>query len=165
MKNKIILFAVIVLLLMPFVNAHAIKRGPVEKSTELYIVDFFTDPIFPVTGKEIHLDINIKDKNNNPISNLNVGFELHKEEQIINLNAKESELGRYDASYRFSEAGNYEVHLSVNGEELPLEFDLNVDGFGLKGFIQVSVLLLFALILIFLAYKDCKKNYLKKNRL
>ncbi|MCH8003974.1 MAG: FixH family protein [Nanoarchaeota archaeon] len=159
MKNRIILFTIIILLLIPFVNGHALERGPEEKSTELYIVDFITEPIFPVTGKEVHLEINVKDKNNNPLNiYLDVDLELHKGKQTINLNAKESGFGHYDMSYKFSEAGEYEVHLSVNGEELPLEFDLIVDSFGFKGLMQVSVLLIFALILIFLAYKDCKKK-------
>lgn len=157
MRNKIILFAIIVILLIPLVNAHALKRGPEEKSTELYIVDFITKPIFPVTGKEVHLEINVKDKNNDPLNNLDIELELHKGTQIINLNTKGG-FGHYDISYKFSDAGEYEIHLSINGKELPIEFDLIVDGFGFKGIAQVSVLLIFALILIFLAYKDCKKK-------
>lgn len=147
-----------VILLMPFVSSHALKRWPEEKSTELYIVDFSTDPIFPVTNKEIHLDINVRDKNNNHLNNLKVDLELHKGKQTINLNTKISGFGHYDISYKFSEAGEYKIHLSINGEELPIEFDLKVDSFGYKGTLQVSVLLFFALILIFLAYKDCRKN-------
>lgn len=158
MKNRILMTMLVILLLMPFVNGHALKRGPEEKSTELYIVDFFTEPIFPVIGREIHLDINVKDKNNNSLNNLDVNVELHKGKQTINLNVKEFGFGHYDVSYKFSEAGDYEVHLSVNGEELPLEFGLKVDSFGSKDIAQVTVLLIFALILIFLAYKDCKKK-------
>ena len=158
MRNRIILSIIVIVLLVPLVSGHAIKKGPEEKSTELYIVDFFTDTIFPVTGREIHLEINVKDKNNNLLNNLDVGLELHKGKQTTNLNVKESGFGHYDASYKFSEAGEYEAHLSINGKELPIEFGLNVDSFGSKGIIRVSILLIFALILIFLAYKDCKKK-------
>lgn len=157
---KITLVLIGILLLMPLVSAHAIEKGPIIKSTDNYIIEFSTNPQFPVTIKNTHLDFIIKDKNEDPLSGLNIKIESLKQEKTITSDLhEESEvhsIGHYSTEYNFIDAGNYEIHIVINDKELEIEFDLEIDSFGLSGLLRTGVIVILFLVLIGLIYKDCK---------
>lgn len=153
-----IFFIIIGVLLLPLVNAHAIDKGPVSKSTDDYIIEFSTAPKFPVTNKYIHLEFIIKDKNENLVSDRDVKMELHKEKTTITLNLEEEEKGHYSIEYKFSEAGEYEIHPIIDNKELETEFNLEVDSFGLSGLLRSGAIIILLLIFIILMIRDCKNK-------
>ena len=146
--KPIIAVIVCFVLLIPFVTAHAIEKGPISKSTEEYTIQFSAEPKFPVTGRETHLDFIIHDKSENLASNLDVNIELHKEEATITLNVQEEERGHYGVAYEFQKAGKYEIHIIVDDNELEAEFNFDVDNFGLSGILRSLVILFLLEILI-----------------
>ena len=156
--RKIIIGLIGILLFIPLVSAHAIDKGPISKSTGGHVIDFSIIPKFPVTGKQVHLDFIIKDQNENLISGNNMEMELHKEEQIIILDLAEEEQGHYNAEYRFTEAGNYEIHLIIDSVELDAEFELIVGSFGVSGWLRSGTIILLLLVLIGFMIKDCRRN-------
>ena len=156
--KTVILLLIGLLLFIPLVSAHAIDKGPISKSTEEYVIEFSTIPKFPVTGKQVHLDFVIKDQNENFITESNVKIELHKEEKIITLDLAEEKHGHYSVGYEYGEAGEYEIHPIINGDELETGFELTVDGFGLSGLLRAGTIILLLLILIGFMIKDCRRN-------
>lgn len=155
--KRVIIVLLSILLLIPLITAHAIEKGPVLKSTENYQIQFSTEPKFPVTGKVIHLDFILKNKEGALLSGLVVKTEVHKEETAITLDLTEEEKGRYSAEYSFNEAGNYEVHIIISDKELETEFDLEIDSFGLSGLFRSTIIIILLLILIWLMNKDCRR--------
>lgn len=143
------------------VKAHGIEKGPIIKSTEQYQIAFSTQPKYPVVGLETYLELEIKDKLNNSISDVDVNLEIHKAEKnitLITLSTNESVSGHYSAIYVFREKGDYEIHIEINGEEIETEFELRIDDFGLSGLLRSTIILVLIIILIVFAYRDCKKN-------
>lgn len=156
---KIIIITLIsIIILIPTVNAHAIDKEPVIKSTGNYNIQFLIYPKFPVTGKDTHLDFVIKDKSGNLISNLNIEIELDNPEKAIAFELKEKEKGHYSKELNFNDAGNYEVHISINEGESEAEFNLEIDDFGLSGLLRAGIIIILLVILIRLMVKDCRRK-------
>ena len=164
MLNKLIIIMIGILLLTSLVSAHAIEKGPQNASVEGYNLEFSIEPKFPLTGKDTHLDFIIKDDDENLLQGLNVKIELHGEE-TIDLNLNEEQRGHYSVERKFKRAGDYEIHIIIEDKELEAEFDLEIDSFGRSGLLRSGTIVILMLILIILAYRDCKwrKNGKRKN--
>ncbi len=146
------------LLLVPFAAAHAIEKGPVRKSTKQHIIEFSSEPEFPVTGRETRLDFVIKNKRDVPVPNVDVVIELRGNEERIRLPLKEKEGGHYSAEYKFKKAGSYEIRLFIGNNEVETRFALEIDSFGVSGALRALVIVLFIEILAIAVISDCKKK-------
>lgn len=166
MKLKSVLLltlAFFVFLLLPVMSfAHGIERKPETADLANYSIAFQTEPQYLVTRKTTHFDMVVKDSQTNEIvSNLNLSLELHQQdsEEFVTLpKGLEEEPGHYGFSYVFPEKGIWEVHLDINGQKLEKEFIIEVDNFGLSGLLRSGLILILALLLILVAYWDCRKN-------
>ncbi len=85
-------------------------------------------------------------------------IELYKEEKTIILDLEEEEKGHYSIEREFSEAGQYKIHPFIDNRELETEFGLEVEGFGISGFLRTAVIFILLLILILFIYKDCRRE-------
>jgi len=143
------------------VFAHGIERKPETTVEGNYIVAFRIEPQFPVTRKTTHLDIIVEDSQaNKKLSNLQIALELHTQDSskvIILEKGTEEEAGHYGFSYTFLEKGLWEIHVSINGQELEKEFTVDVDNFGLSGLLRSGIIVFLALILIVAARRDCAR--------
>ncbi len=153
-NNLIIIFIEIIFFIF-LASAHTIEKDPQIFNSEKYNIQFLSEPKFPITKKITRLDFIILDKNNNSLKNLNVKIELHKG-KIINLNLSE-EKGYYSVKYNFKKSGNYQIHLVINNKEVNTKFNLEIDNFGLSGFIRSGIVFILILILLGLMYRDCKR--------
>ena len=147
-------------LLVPIVNSHSFEEDPVTQSTEDYDIEFSTTPKFPVTGRKTHMDFIIKSKEGIVVSDLKVGIEVHQGQKMFTLNLDEEQPGHYNTEFYFREPGEGNIHLIIEGEELGLEFNIEVDTFGRSGFIRSSTIIILLLILVILMLRSCRR---KKN--
>ena len=162
--KRIIIVMIGIILLAQLVSAHAIEKGPISQSTDGYNIQFLTEPKFPVTGKDIHLDFIIQLKDGILRPGLNPQIEIHKGETTATLDLREEQLGHYSAEYKFKEPGDYKINLIIDGEGLRAEFDLEVDTFGLSGLLRSGTIIILLSLLIGLMYKDCKGKIFKSRR-
>jgi len=159
--KKILLFLISLLLLSGIVTAHSIQEGPISKGTEEYTVQFVTMPLYPVTGKQTHLDFIIIDHKGEFLSELPIQIELHTKDAAFTLQAQEEQKGHYNVEYNFDKADDYDIHIIMNNQELEVSFDLEVDTFGLSGLLRSVTIIILLLMLLVLVYKDCT-DYKKK---
>jgi len=145
------------LLVIPLVTAHSIETKFVIRSDGQYNIKFSTDPEFPVVNKETHLDFEIWDNKGEFISISDIEIILVKDDERQILALIESH-EHYEIKHVFEEQGVYKIIPSINGQELDLEFSIEIDSFGLSGILRSGLIILLLLVLIIFMYKDCKKS-------
>ena len=148
------------LLVIPLVAAHSIETKFIIRSDGQYNIKFSTDPEFPIVNKETHLDFEIWDNQGESISIPDIEIILVKDDERQTLALTESH-EHYEIKHVFEEPGVYKIIPSINGQELDLEFGVEVDSFGWSGMLRSGLIIFLLLVLIILMYKDCK---LKKAR-
>jgi len=155
--KRIITAAVFILLLAPFIIAHSLESKFIIKTDGQYNIKFSTDPEFPLVNKKTHLDLEIWDNNGDVL-------DLASIEVIIRSQVTDVPLahGHYELEHVFKSPGVYSIVPSIKGEQLNIEFDVEIDSFGTSGLIRAGIIILLYLVLIGLAYEDCKKNGGKK---
>lgn len=158
--KKIIIILLCMLLVIPLAAAHSIETKFVIRSDGQYNIKFSTDPEFPIINKETHLDFEIWDNQGEPIAIPDIEITLAKDDERQTLALTESH-DHYELKHVFEEPGVYKIIPSINGQELDLEFSVEVDSFGLSGILRGGVIILLLLVLIIFMYKDYK---LKKTR-
>ena len=144
------------LLVIPLVAAHSIETKFVIRSDGQYNIKFSTDPEFPVVNKETHLDFEIWDNKGGFISISDIEIILVKDDERQSLALTESH-EHYEIKHIFEEPGVYKIIPSINGQELDLEFSIEIDSFGLSGMLRGGLIIFLLLVLIIFMYKDCKK--------
>lgn len=154
--KKIIIILLCMLLVIPLVAAHSIETKFVIRSDGQYNIKFSTDPEFPVVNKEIHLDFEIWDNKGEFISISDIEIILVKDDERQSLALTESH-EHYEIKHIFEEPGVYKIIPSINGQELDLEFSIEIDSFGLSGMLRGGLIIFLLLVLIIFMYKDCKK--------
>jgi len=148
------------LLVIPLVAAHSIETKFVIRSDGQYNIKFSIDPKFPLVNKETRLDFEIWDNKGEFVSISDMEIILVKDDERQTLALTESQ-EHYEIKHVFEEPGVYKIIPSINGQELDLEFSVEVDSFGWSGMLRSSVIILLLFVLIILMYKDYK---LKKAR-
>lgn len=146
------------LLLAQSAVAHGIEKGPESKSSGDYVINFSTEPKFPVTGKITHLDLTVKDRDGGLLSDLDMSIELHRLGKSMILDLREEEKGHYSVRYNFNEPGSYGIHPVIDDRELGIEFGLTVDSFGLSGLLRSGVVIALLLVFAGLMYRDCRRR-------
>lgn len=154
--KKIIIILLCVLLVIPLVTAHSIETKFVIRSDGQYNIKFSTDPEFPIVNKETHLDFEIWDNQGEFISISDIKIILVKDDERQTLALIESH-EHYEIKHIFEEPGVYKIIPSINGQELDLEFSIEIDSFGRSGMLRGGLIILLLLVLIIFMYKDCKK--------
>ena len=154
--KKIIIILLCLLLVIPLVAAHSIETKFVIRSDGQYNIKFSTDPEFPIVNKETHLDFEIWDNQGEFISISDIEIILVKDDERQSLALTESH-EHYEIKHIFEEPGVYKIIPSINGQELELEFSIEIDSFGRSGMLRGGLIIFLLLVLIILMYKDCKK--------
>jgi len=153
-KTIIALFCV--LLLVPLVTAHSIETKYVIRSDDQYNVKFSSDPEFPVINRETHMNFEVWDNAGEPVAGANMKIELVKDDRRTTLPLTEKD-DHYDVEHVFDEQGIYRIIPYINDQKLEIEFNIEVDAFGLSGILRSGLIFLFLITLIIKMYKDCKK--------
>lgn len=152
--KKLITILIYILLIVPVVSAHALETKQVIRSDGQYNIEFSIDPEFPLVNRETHLDFEIWDNNGETISEPILEIELIKEGDIERLTPKKS-VGHYEIAYVFDKEGVYKIITYLDDQKLDIEFNMEVDSFGLSGILRSGAIILLLLILISLMYNDC----------
>ena len=153
--KKLIATILCILLFIPLAAAHSIETKYVIRSDGQYNIKFSTDPEFPLTNKETHLDFEIWDNKGKPVSVSDIKVSLAKDNERKTLVLTQID-DHYELEHIFKETGVYQINPFIDGQKLNIDFYVEVDSFGLYGILRSSVIILFLLILIWLMYKDCK---------
>jgi len=154
--KKIIIILLCMLLVLPLVAAHSIETKFVIRSDGQYNIKFSTDPEFPIVNKETHLDFEIWDNQGEFISISDIEIVLVKGDERQTLALTESH-EHYEIKRVFEEPGAYKIIPSLKGQQLDIEFNIEIDSFGLSGMLRGGLIIFLLIVLIIFMYKDCKK--------
>lgn len=153
--KKTIIIVLCMLLVIPLVAAHSIETKFVIRSDGQYNIKFSTDPEFPIVNKETHLDFEIWDNQGEFVSISDIEIILAKDEERQTLVLTESH-EHYEIKHVFEEPGVYKINPSIQGQQLDIEFVVEIDSFGLSGMVRSGLIIFLLLILIIFMYKDYK---------
>jgi len=156
--KKIITLLACILLLSTLASAHTLERKVIIRSDGIYNVQFSTEPEYPITGREIHMDFVIWDNAGQVLTSMNVAIEMQKEGKSGVLNAIETEPGHYSAEFAAKEFGVYQLSPIINNQKIDVHFEMFIDAFWPKGMVPVGTIGVLLLILLLLMYKDCKRR-------
>jgi len=156
--KKIITLLACILLLSTVASAHSLERTVIIRSEGIYNVQFSTEPEYPITGRETHMDFVIWDNAGQILTGMNVKIEMQKEGESSLLNAIETEPGQYSAEFATKEFGVYQISPIINGQKTGIQFEMFVDAFWPKGMVPAGTIGILLVILLLLLYKDCKRR-------
>ena len=139
--KKIVIILLCMLLVIPLVTAHSIETKFVIRSDGQYNIKFSTDPEFPIVNKETHLDFEIWDNKGEFVSISDIEIILVKDDERQTLALTESH-EHYEIKHVFREPGVYKIIPSINGQELDIEFSVEVDSFGRSGMLRSGLIIL-----------------------
>ena len=162
---RFINFMLVLLLLFSItVSSHTLQKTEIIKSDEVYNIKFSSNPEFPITVRNIHLDFEFWDNTGKFLDNLNFRVELKIENTAKILQTKKDNTGHYSVEINEKEAGIYTITPLIENKRLEIAFELFIDTFGLNGILTLGIIVFITFILLFLMYKDCRGGKHGKKR-
>jgi len=156
--RKIITLLACILILSTLASAHSLEKNIVIRSDDTYNVQFSTEPEYPITDREIHMDFEIWDNTGQILTGMNVEIEMQKEGKTGILKAIETEPGHYSAELTAKEFGVHQITPIINGQKIDVQFEMFIDAFWPKGMVTVGTIGVLLFVLLLLMYKDCKRR-------
>lgn len=139
----------------PIVLAHSISEKEIIKSDGTYNIKFSKNPEFPVINEEVHLDFEVWDNRGKEFPDLDFKVGLVKNNKKTKFTLGKVH-GHYELEHNFGVPGKYKLIPYINDKKLNMEFEIEIDSFGLSGVLRVGIIILLLLILLFLMFKTCR---------